>query len=522
MKDQDNKMQHSREGQVEGTGPKMLEEQEQQKQQQQQPQAKQLEQRPRALLEEGKGKEKEAQTKKAAVQEGDDDDATEDPYRRLHLSKEVRQLILEEQKRIREEERQRAQQALEKERQRAEKNEQLKLGQYYSTITQVWGLQSLAFDALNQNHFNKLRRESAPNFCVLNNAKKNEYQNTVTAALEQSRLPVDKSTRSSNKDKSVVWPMDIFGKNDLQAPIAHLVPFGKEKAPQYFDVAIWAFGLQDNSDWNILRKCIQGSKMENGTKREQSTGLIHFISNKIRLSGQAEYFDLHPCVIIVPILNVEQMKAWNGAGYSAIVMADAYDAEGDECLLKNVCRQINMLEEGPVASQNEIETARKLLEEVLCGLAFSLYRRQNRIPDYLSDKAYAAARAEREKLKSFLTGRNCELKLPKAQTQENAEVFRVRKIEFVGHEDDNRGESNGSAHLAPDPLLLTVKAAVNWSWRNSQKLLASADPEVEEDELDILAMEQYLDWRESRLRPRTWEDLSRGLHQPNGYQEQST
>ena len=75
------------------------------------------------------------------------------------------------------------------------------------------------------------------------------------------------------------------------------------------------------------------------------------------------------------------------------------------------------------------------------------------------------------------------------------------------------------ARLASPNALLAVRAAVNWSWRNNQKLLASGEPE-EEDELDVLALEEFLEWQREELRPKTWEDLARGLHQLHGYQEE--
>jgi hypothetical protein len=75
-----------------------------------------------------------------------------------------------------------------------------------------------------------------------------------------------------------------------------------------------------------------------------------------------------------------------------------------------------------------------------------------------------------------------------------------------------------TGHPAPDPLLLAVRAAVIWSWRNNQKLLAAGEI-PEEDEFDILAHEQYLMWRDHSHRPKSWDDLARGLHQQNGYDE---
>ena len=81
---------------------------------------------------------------------------------------------------------------------------------------------------------------------------------------------------------------------------------------------------------------------------------------------------------------------------------------------------------------------------------------------------------------------------------------------------------NGGApgHPAPDPMLLAVRAAINWSWRNHQKVLDSGEPEPPVHPLEAQAMEEYLAWRDEQqqVRPHTVQDVAVGLHQPDGYQ----
>jgi hypothetical protein len=61
-----------------------------------------------------------------------------------------------------------------------------------------------------------------------------------------------------------------------------------------------------------------------------------------------------------------------------------------------------------------------------------------------------------------------------------------------------------------------VRAAVNWSWRNHQKVLESGEPEPEIHPLEAQAMEEYLAWRDEL---RTLQDVANGLHQPDGYRQ---
>jgi hypothetical protein len=107
------------------------------------------------------------------------------------------------------------------------------------------------------------------------------------------------------------------------------------------------------------------------------------------------------------------------------------------------------------------------------------------------------------------------VKVPVAKNQQDDSQLKVRIVEFADVSDEQR-------HPAPDPLLLAVRAAATWSWRHNQRLKAAAEPQEEkddgEDELSILAEEQFLEWRRNLYRPKTWDDLARGLGQPLGYQ----
>jgi hypothetical protein len=92
------------------------------------------------------------------------------------------------------------------------------------------------------------------------------------------------------------------------------------------------------------------------------TGLKHSVFNKLRLRGQGFDYDSNPCIMIVPVMTLNEVKAWDGAGYNALVMAGPREFTTD----------MGMLTRGPTATFEEIETARSMLHQVLCGLAHSL------------------------------------------------------------------------------------------------------------------------------------------------------
>ena len=89
----------------------------------------------------------------------------------------------------------------------------------------------------------------------------------------------------------------------------------------------------------------------------------------------------------------------------------------------------------------------------------------------------------------------------------------VRKIEFTTH--DVKHDQNPTGHPAPDPMLLTVKACSVFSKLQDQKIVGSAEPEEDSwDEMDYIALENYIEYRESLLKPPSdWDDLAKQLGQ---------
>jgi hypothetical protein len=73
--------------------------------------------------------------------------------------------------------------------------------------------------------------------------------------------------------------------------------------------------------------------------------------------------------------------------------------------------------------------------------------------------------------------------------------------------------------MAPDPLLLAVKAAVSCSKRHEQQLLAGGEqPDEDIESLSLLEEERHAERIDQACRPTTSEDLAAGLGQSNGFQ----
>ncbi len=79
----------------------------------------------------------------------------------------------------------------------------------------------------------------------------------------------------------------------------------------------------------------------------------------------------------------------------------------------------------------------------------------------------------------------------------NPEDRPVRKMTFGADGDETR-------RMAPDPLLLAVKAAVSWSKRHEQQLLAGEQrPEEDIDRLSLLEEEMHAQRMDEACRPKT-------------------
>jgi hypothetical protein len=368
-------------------------------------------------------------------------------------------------------------------REAAERVISIRDGTYYSTLNQVWGAESSRYE---QEHFNAMFRiDRYPT----------QYVATVNAAMEENNNAADESQLSrSSREPEVnwrTWPTDIFGNHLSAAEIAHLIPAASSHADTYDDVAAWAVGYSEQNEDGVKAKLVHGSRPPvrrgwiplrmtrrslRGRNRNISpppgrprqvdlSGLKHSDLNKMRLDHQFEYMDKHPCVLIVPAMTREAMLDWDGrTSYTAIVLVEA-NIQAPEYSAETVARgiqmgnlQVNQTVEETEATNEQVELARKLMTDVLRGLAFSLSRRTL----------------------EFRTRHNMfhvlgEITVPSASGSQPQADHHVRKV-ILGL---------SGLHPAPDPLLLAVKAAVVWSVRNGQRLL----PGGEQDDDDNSSIE---------------------------------
>ena len=383
------------------------------------------------------------------------------------------------------------------------KIEKLRDGEFYAPFTEVWNKDDKGNFSVND--VSLLQRKKTPMVSVRVGCKEagsfltfeNVYSLTVEKTLESirpTRIVKDTaaSSRSSTKPdvKYKLWPNDVFGnrrKGSATLPsgeIAHLVPASFENSSLYYNVAKWVFGKSDLQDFEELNKLIQGcfyEKLEGGIseneenksketgRRVPHVGLKHFTCNKIRLMGHGQHFDRNPNLIIVPTLSMDRILNWDGEGYDAIAMIGV-KKEKKVVSLDAVASEVGFLKEGTNARDDEIEEARENLVVALKALAASLLHgdKPNNLPP------------ERQKeletwIVPFTRGINCSKRLVLPIERNDEERRPVRKISFLA-----QGQNDDNGHPAPDPMLLLIKSAVNWSMYNDQQLLATG--EIDDDD----------------------------------------
>jgi hypothetical protein len=439
----------------------------------------------------------------------------------------------------------------------ADERAALRSGNYYSSIEQVWA--DTLQDFNHHAYFDYLRRDKAPGFQSPDGI--NYYKATLEmaqdpassvvpepepepdpapadAAAASTSSPAVSSARKYFKTHRAMWPVDVFGSPYVKGmPLAHLVPHGPDNSTLYFDVVACVLGLKDTKEvrqdgqevvvppgWDTVQKAIHGATTGPATapgKRVDNTGIKHSAPNMIRLYFQAEYLDTDPGLIIVPILTLDEVKAWEGGPYDALALAGEVreEVEGQGIAVTSdfptVCERIKMTTEGgSEANHEEIETGRKLLTSFVLGMAYSLFRRSPDREQHLTQKQWTKLEGYRRQFPA-----DAKNVLVPAPNPNAPEPLRVRIVKFGsatagvdgGGDDATAAEGASKAkdksdkkklHPAPDPLLLAVRAAINWSRRRGQPLLAAAEPQPDGFEAEYdRRIEQYLESLDRDLRP---------------------
>jgi hypothetical protein len=150
-----------------------------------------------------------------------------------------------------------------------------------------------------------------------------------------------------------------------------------------------------------------------------------------------------------------------------------------------------------LATEDEVKSARKLLEDVLCSHAKS-FQDLSADDTFVNDAAVDLKKWDKDKrwvskdakeIFSDLTSDAKKIELPGHKDLEKikSKFVKVRKIHFA-----DCCKTQTKLHPAPDPMLLLLKAASNWLRRQDLYLLpACGAPDADDDDYIITIEEEW-------------------------------
>jgi len=233
---------------------------------------------------------------------------------------------------------------------------------------------------------------------------------------------------------------------------------------------------------------MQGSETEIA-KCDSYNGIMHFVSNKVLM--QRPLCDgVKPTLLLIPCLTMDEAKAWNGDAYSAVAVAGLpncdrilpYTCEECTVYLDAGLAKEQLYQMRKVASPEQIVLAQHLLTDTMMALA-----------DLIHKCSVGHSPSFPEAVKTFFhiirRDRDWEkIPLPSSQVDPNTEALgRVCLVSFESH-------TSRRGHPAPDPLLLSMKAAVVWSYMANFRMMANGKKEDDycddSEAIDELLMEE--------------------------------
>ena len=327
-------------------------------------------------------------------------------------------------------------------------------GKYFSSMDDMWEPQEASFEATNVKLFDRTHEMLTRMDDTMG------YIDTINGANDSKNVVTDDDSHQSRS-----YAPTIFGTPDIsESGLAHLLPHSPECASLWYHLVPWVLcRLEDiqNDDnveetgtpaelanWMFLQKCIHGFK--SNAQRQKGVGIKHFPTNCIRLRDHKLYCDKWPCVLIVPIMRIDDVKQWNGTGYNAIFLAGNFKFNDNVLSASEVYRHISA-HEGRIilANEEECSMACKLLETMVLCIGKSS---RDTFSGAFHENYLAGLYDDSLNPPTYIKKDHTTIPVPSSKSWNK---YRVRRITF-----SNSGDITNNP--APDPVLLLGKAASNW------------------------------------------------------------
>jgi len=307
-------------------------------------------------------------------------------------------------------------------------------GVYFDSYNAIWDTDPEVFEVNNTDSLDEIRRDPPVD----------HFDDRMP---DLNRRVIENSSWSSQLRGLV---LDVFQRRNPQR--AHLIPHYETSCAAYGVLAEAAMGVQTNTPLQRV-KLIRGVTRHKG---ETKTGLRNSVYNLVPVAQQGDYYDHDPYLMIIPIYaNLAAVKTWQpGQAYDCMVICGvrAGEEEADvasaykDCL--GTCFDYCTLEEATSATQLLVTfvraTASCLRNEGSLGIL-----------DHVTDVA------EKTRLRMLLGNRPQGVPIPSMMDDLNFDNRRIAKIHLPAQLEGH----------VPDPFLLLVKAAVNFSASQDCRLM---------------------------------------------------
>jgi len=396
-------------------------------------------------------------------------------------------------------------QRLKEQLQRSKEQNKLDDGTYFTTIQTLWDIEiGGALNEANEEYKMLLQGRPKPDFQKEDGIYASRHHEEQMCNLpEETKCLVltDKSDhhRSSicSEEKLKIWPKNVLNKSVEGEIVRHLLPHSYSNAATYWFLPPWLYSGTEDWTWDKRMKVLLGGRKEDVNKRQKFTGILHSVCNKARICGQKECMDDEPCLIIAPILSLDEVVQWKDGGYDAIMVIGTTSGKSN---IKHIAQYTHMNENDDIvcADNDEIKKATNLLRFFLQAI----FTATRRVPDLTQDTTTQSIIDQAKRVSDLQ-----EVILPSLK---QTNKFKVRKIRFEAF------SKTPNDHPAPDPMLLVMKACAVFSTRTEQNMVANSEPKEDNwDEMDYIALDNFIEYQQQRLKPSSnWDILAKQLGQP--------
>jgi hypothetical protein len=331
-----------------------------------------------------------------------------------------------------------------------EKNARI-TGSFFSSIESICDFVPAAFAA---SQFPNIQRNQAQG--------EHLYPTTVSTEFLDNCLEAN-TDRSDTTNTAQTGTAVDFLLNEKGGK-AHLFPNAPTCHVAYIGIVQAATGCFVESPWK-RRKLLNG--MKNRDRRIDDSGIKHSKYNKFHLFMQKELLDsTPPALIIIPILTLPQIKGWDGkSAYHAMVLPCG---EESQFAAKSVMRNVRHC-----CDETEIQTGIEVLCHFIKDIAGSLIDLDHDILDDVETQT-SSTNTSLQRWKGLvreLRGDGVTIKIPVLKHGLEGKEVKVAK-----------GRFDRILSCLPDPFLVAVKGAINFSSFVGTKLLPACPPPSDESD----------------------------------------